>query len=206
MGLFGHKKLTLPSPSEALPGRRESRRFIGDYVLSEGDLLENRHFDDAVAFGGWSLDEHCIGGIENLEHPPSYFHAHFREVYQIPYRSLYSKNIGNLLFAGRNISQTHIALSSSRVMATCALMGQAVGTAAAICVEKGVSPRDIAKEHVDELQERLLRDDAFIPKRPAKDPDDLARKADALFASSTVSGDAKLLTDGSEPMSELKSK
>lgn len=180
----------------SIPGRRESRRFIGDYILSESDLLEHRHFRDAVAYGGWSLDEHCPGGIENPEEPPSYFHHRFSKVYEIPFRCLYSKNISNLLFAGRNISQTHIALSSTRVMATCSLMGQAVGTAAALCVQMGITPRELAQTHVDLLQERLLRDDAYIPSRPARDPDDLARQADLIFATSTLSGDAKLLTDG----------
>lgn len=75
-------------------------------------------------------------------------------------------------------------------------MGQAVGTAAALCLKKGVLPRDIAQKHIDELQEQLLRDDAFIPLRPARDPKDLAKTADLIVASSTISGDAKLLTDG----------
>ncbi len=180
----------------SVPGRRESRRFIGDHILSEKDLVEHRHFPDAVAHGGWSLDEHCPGGIENPDDPPSFFHYKFSKVYEIPFRSLYSKDISNLLFAGRNISQTHIALSSTRVMATCALMGQAVGTGAALCVQKGVLPRELAKEHVGELQEQLLRDDAFIPNRPAKDPKDLARQAGVIFAHPTRSGDAALLTDG----------
>ena len=77
----------------SLPGRRESRRFIGNFILSEKDLTEHRHFHDAVAYGGWSLDEHCPGGIENLKEPPSYFHERFSEIYEIPYRSLYSKNV-----------------------------------------------------------------------------------------------------------------
>lgn len=181
---------------QSLPGKRESRRFIGDYILREGDLLNHTHFKDAVGYGGWSLDEHCWAGIENLEDPPSYFHHHFNKVYEIPYRSLYSKNIANLSFAGRNISQTHIALSSTRLMATCATMGLAVGTAAAFCVQKKCNPRDIATNHVDELQEQLLRDDAFIPHHPAKDPKDLARTAALIDASSTASGDPKLLNDG----------
>ncbi|CAN0602119.1 unnamed protein product, partial [Ectocarpus sp. 12 AP-2014] len=180
----------------SLPGKRESRRFIGDFILSEGDLLNNRNFDDAVAYGGWSLDEHNPGGIENLSEPPSYFHSKFAEVYQIPFRSLYSKNVSNLLFAGRNISQTHMALSSSRIMATCALEGQAVGTAAALCLKNKANPREIGKKYIDELQEQLLRDDVFIPKRPAKDSNDLAKNASLIFASSTLSGDANFLTDG----------
>jgi len=180
----------------SLPGKRESRRFLGDYILCEPDMLGYRDFRDAVAFGGWSLDEHNPGGIENLPEPPSYFHEKFEQPYQIPFRCLYSKNVPNLLFAGRNISQTHIALSSSRIMATCALEGQAVGTAAALCVKKQISPRELGGKHIDELQEQLLRDDAFIPNRAAKSPGDLVKKASLIFASSTSSGEAELLKDG----------
>lgn len=180
----------------SLPGRRESRRFIGDYIMSEGDMLGHKHFKDTVAYGGWSLDEHNPGGIENLSEPPSYFHEHFNKVYEIPFRSLYSANVPNLLFAGRNISQTHIALSSSRVMATCSTMGMAVGTAAALCVKKNVLPRELSNDYIEELQEQLLRDDAFIPNRPAVDTNNLAKNVADIFASSTGSGDVKLLTDG----------
>ncbi len=180
----------------SVPGRRESRRFLGDHILSEPDLLEHRHFEDAVAFGGWPLDEHNPGGIENLNDPPSFWHAHFDRVYEIPFRSLYSRNVTNLLMAGRNVSVTHVALSSTRVMATCATMGQAVGTAAALCVRKGVSPRELGRDHIHELQEQLLRDDAFIPLRPANDPNDLARQASRIVGSSTSSGDVRLLVDG----------
>lgn len=180
----------------SLPSRRESRRFIGDYIHNERDLIDLTHFDDAVAFGGWGIDEHNPGGMENIHLAPTTFHAHFDEVYQIPFRSLYSKNITNLMFAGRNVSQTHIALASSRIMATCALMGQAVGTAAVLCLDKNVTPRKIAQNHIKALQEQLLRDDVFIPKRPANDTKDLAQKASELFASSTKSGDVKLLLNG----------
>jgi len=180
----------------SLPGKRESRRFIGDYILCEPDMLGNKQFPDVVAYGGWSLDEHNPGGIENLKEPPSYFHEHFEEPYQIPFRSLYSQNVPNLLFAGRNISQTHIALSSSRIMATCALEGQAVGTAAALCIQKKVLPRKLGKKYISDLQEQLLRDDSFIPNRPARDSKDLAPTATLIFASSTQSGDASFLTDG----------
>ncbi|WP_282135536.1 FAD-dependent oxidoreductase [Seonamhaeicola maritimus] len=180
----------------SLPSRRESRRFIGDYIVSEKDMTEHKHFYDAVAFGGWSLDEHNPGGIEDISEPPSYFHYHFEEVYQFPFRSLYSKNVSNLMFAGRNVSQTHIALSSSRIMATCSLQGQAVGTAATICNRKNVLPREVGKNHINELQEMLMRDDAFIPKRPANDPKDLAKKASLIFGSSTLSGDVKNLLNG----------
>lgn len=180
----------------SLPGRRESRRFIGDYILSERDLVDHKHFEDAIGFGGWSLDEHNPGGIENLSDRPSFFHHKFKKIYQVPFRSLYSVNIKNLMFAGRNASLTHIALSSTRIQGTCALMGQAVGTAATMCLEKDILPRDVAQKHILELQEKLMRDDVYIPKRAAKDPKDLAKKANLIFASSTKSGDVKNLTNG----------
>mgnify|MGYP005989112749 CR=1 FL=1 len=180
----------------SIPGRRESRRFVGDYILCEPDMLGLRHFDYAIAFGGWSLDEHCPGGIENLKEPASYFHSRFKDVYQIPFRSLYSKNIENLLFAGRNVSVTHIALSSTRIIGTCAMMGQAAGTAAAMCAEKGISPRELYQNNINDLQEQLLRDDSYFPHRPAVDSKDKAKNASLIFASSTSSGDVKNLTDG----------
>lgn len=99
------------------------------------------------------------------------------------------------MFAGRNISQTHISLSSTRVMATCGVMGQAAGTAATICIKRNVLARDIYKKHIVELQEQLLRDDCYIPNRPAFDPNDFARKA-IITASSTKSGNVLLLFDG----------
>ncbi|VGO14657.1 hypothetical protein PDESU_03222 [Pontiella desulfatans] len=180
----------------SIPGRRESRRFMGDHILTQNDLLGYTHFEDAVAYGGWSLDEHNPGGIENLDEPASYFHKGFEKLYEIPYRSLYSKNIPNLQLSGRNASLTHIALSSTRIISTCAMMGQATGTAAALCVRKGIMPRELGQKHINELQEQLIRDDTFIPNRPANDPTDLVRNGGKLFASPAKSGDAKLLADG----------
>lgn len=179
----------------SIPGRRESRRFMGDYILTQKDMITYRHFNDAVAFGGWSLDEHNPGGIEDLSQPASYFHSRFNQVYEIPYRALYSKNINNLSFAGRNVSVTHMALSSSRIIGTCSMMGQAAGTAAALCTQKKVNPRQIANHHIKELQEQILRDDSYIPNRPANDSNNLATQA-KLSASSTSSGHVDLLTDG----------
>ena len=180
----------------SIPGRRESRRFMGDFILTQNDLLDNRHFDDAIAFGGWSLDEHNPGGIEDLSQPASFFHARFKDMYQVPFRCLYSKNISNLLFAGRNVSVSHMALSSTRIIGTCSMMGQAAGTAAAMCAQKGVNPRELYKKHIKELQQQLLRDDSYFPNHPANDPKDKARKVSSIFASSTSSGDVKNLLDG----------
>lgn len=169
---------------------------MGDIILNQKDLAANKKFDDAVGFGGWSFDEHNPGGIENLEEPASYFHKGIKVLYQIPYGALYSRNIENLSMSGRNVSVTHMALSSTRIIGTCSTMGQATGTAAAMCVQKGTNPRELRKNHINELQETLLRDDAFIPYRPANDSNDLARKAKVIMGSSTISGDAKLLLDG----------
>ncbi len=180
----------------SLPGKRESRRLVGDYMLSDVDMLSGRHFDDAVAFGGWSLDEHCEGGILSLHKPASYFHTNFTEYYEIPYRCLYSRNIENLYMAGRCASVSHVALSSTRIIGTCSVMGQAVGVAASMCAEKGVSPRDIYTTHIDELQERMLRQDYFIPNRPAEDQDNLIKRASRFTASTTRSGDVQNLLDG----------
>ncbi|NIJ44829.1 hypothetical protein FHR24_001268 [Wenyingzhuangia heitensis] len=180
----------------SLPGRRESRRFIGDHMLSETDLTGHRHYEDAIGYGGWSLDEHNPGGILDIKERPSFFHEKFKTVYQVPFSSLYSKNIENLMFAGRNASLTHIALSSTRIQGTCALMGQAVGTAATICASKGITPREVKQKYIKQLQEMLMRDDVYIPKVAANDPKDLAKKASAVFGSSTKSGAAKNVING----------
>ena len=179
----------------AVPGRRESRRFVGDYMFSQRDMTEYRHFDDAIAYGGWPIDEHVPGGIENPHDPPTWFHHHFDKIYQFPFRSIYSKNISNLMFAGRNASCTHIALSSTRIIATCSLMGQAAGTAASLCLKYDATPRQVGNAHIKELQQLLISDDVFIPDIPADGAGDLARQS-VVTASSTSSGDVKLLVDG----------
>ncbi|MGQ9729771.1 MAG: FAD-dependent oxidoreductase [Candidatus Zipacnadales bacterium] len=169
-----------------VPGKRESRRLIGDYVLRQQDCVEARRFEDTVAYGGWPIDIHAYGGIENSA-PPARF-DHLEDIYTIPFRMLYSRNIDNLLMAGRDASATHLAHGSTRVMATCAVMGQAAGTAAAMCAEKNCSPRELGKNYLTELQLRLNRDDCYLPGIQIADPDDLAQKA-SLTASSQASPD-----------------
>lgn len=143
-----------------LPGKRESRRYMGDIVLTENDVAEGGHFEDLAAYGGWTMDDHdpagFYGQLPNINHPaPCPF--------GIPYRAMYSVNIDNLFFAGRNISATHAAMSATRVMATCATIGQAVGTAAALAVKYRLSPRGVYEERLQELQETLMYDDAYLP-------------------------------------------
>lgn len=142
-----------------LPGKRESRRYVGDYVITQNDVEAEGRFDDIIAYGGWTMDDHFPEGFYYDGGHPTIYHP-APSPWGIPYRCLYSKNIKNLLFAGRNISVTHAALSSSRVMGTCSLLGQALGTAVAIAVNDGVPLRgvDTAK-----LQQQLMEDDCWIP-------------------------------------------
>lgn len=158
-----------------VPGCRESRRLMGDYVLTEMDVRENRMFDDAVAYGGWPMDDHVRCGILDFEQYPSTV-LNFDGIYTIPYRCYYSRNIRNLMMAGRNISVSKMAFGSTRVMGTCAVGGQACGTAAALAVHYGCSPRDVGA-HMDELQQTLLKVDCFLPGVENHDSLDLARSA-----------------------------
>lgn len=160
-----------------LPAKRESRRIKGDYVMTEKDVLTAPSFEDTVAYGGWPMDMHCIRGIRNPDSDPT-FYIHVPSIYAIPYRCYYSKNIENLMMAGRCTSSTHMAHGSTRIMATCAVGGQAVGTAAALAVDKGISPREVS-QHISQLQQQLLRDDCFIPGVRNEDPGDLAREGKA---------------------------
>ncbi|MBR4443306.1 MAG: FAD-dependent oxidoreductase, partial [Clostridia bacterium] len=144
-----------------LPGKRESRRYVGDYMLNQNDVQAEGRFEDIVAFGGWPMDDHDPRGFRNTDHPNVNYSA--PSPYGIPYRCLYSKNVPNLFCAGRNISVTHWALSSCRVMGTCALLGQAVGTAAAIAAREGCGPRDVYARHLAELKQTLMDDDSYLP-------------------------------------------
>lgn len=173
-GEFDADRLTLEWVG-SIPGKREYRRLWGDYTLTQHDILDQTEFPDAVAFGGWSIDLHPVEGVyaERAGAQQRYSDG----TYGIPYRSLYSRDVGNLLFAGRNISASHIAFGSTRVMATCATQGQAVGTAAALAARHGVSPRAIGRDRLEELQRTLVREDAPVIGVRAQDPDDLAQRA-----------------------------
>ena len=172
-----------------LPGKRESRRYVGDHILTQHDVRAGGHFDDLVAYGGWSMDDHHPGGFRSPEQPTIYHPA--PSPYGIPYRCLYSANIDNLFCAGRNISVTHTAMSSTRVMATCATLGQAVGTAAAIAALYGLTPRGVYEQRIAELQQTLMDDDCYLPFRRRAIPA-LTRNA-ALFCDSP---DAENLRNG----------
>jgi hypothetical protein len=147
----------------SLPGKRESVRFVGPRILTQHDVMAGGRFEDVVAYGGWTLDDH---------HPDAFWkHGHLSEHHKcpspfgIPFDCLYSVNVPNLLFAGRDISCTHMALSATRVMGTCATLGQAVGTAVAVAQKYGVMPASVRKDHIAELQNTLEDDDCMLPYR-----------------------------------------
>lgn len=147
----------------AIPGKRESTRYIAPHILTQEDVLTGGHFEDVVAYGGWTLDNHDSHGFHNKGLASiEYF---IPQGFGIPYDCLYSVNVPNLMFAGRDISATHMAFSATRVMATCALIGQAVGTAANMILEKGTTPAGLRKDHIAELQDRLEFDDCMLPYR-----------------------------------------
>ncbi len=159
-----------------IPGKRESRRFEGDYMIHQRDLIEQTRFEDAVSFGGWSIDLHPADGV--FSERPGCNQWLSKGVYQIPYRCLYSRNIRNLFLAGRIISASHVAFGSTRVIATCSESAQAVGLAAALCKQHQLQPRDLFTQgHVKTLQQQLLRTGQFIPHVPMTDAADLASKA-----------------------------
>ncbi len=179
-GKFNADNMTLEWVG-SIPGKREYRRFKGDYVLNQNDLEVQTQFEDNVTFGGWSIDLHPPEGMYAADYTSKHFHSD--GVYQIPFRSLYSVNVNNLLFAGRNISATHIAFGSSRVMGTCASVGQAAGTAAALCVEHRTTPRGLYQHHLKQLQQTLLWEDASLIGVKNEDPADLALSADVTASS-----------------------
>ncbi len=132
-------------------GMRETNHLVGEYTLTRDDLMTGQPFDDVIALGGYHLDIHTPdhGGLET-ERPPTY---------QIPYRCLVPKGVDGVLVAGRVISATHEALSSTRVIPISMAQGQAAGTAAALAVRLGIEPRDVP---IAELQAVLRKDRAIL--------------------------------------------
>ena len=146
-----------------LPGKRESRRMCGEYMITQKDICDKKVFEDEIAYGGWPLDDHFPGGFYHRGHPNTDYAT--PAPYSLPYRALYSQNVENLFFAGRNISMTHTAMSSIRVMATCALLGEAVGKAASIAVKESLTPHDVYLDKTANLQQLLMDEDCFLPSK-----------------------------------------
>jgi hypothetical protein len=191
-----------------IPGKRESRRFEGDYMLTQQDVVEQREHTDAVAFGGWSIDLHPADGV--FSEKPGCNQWHSKGVYGIPYRCYYSRNVANLFLAGRIISASHVAFGSSRVMGTGAHGGQAVGMAAALSVQNDLLPRDLTEpQHLASLQQELLKIGQHLPGIALHDLTDLTHSATLLASSEFVltelpaNGPLQPLTDSAAQMLPL---
>lgn len=175
------KNLTLEWVGQ-IPGKRESRRFEGDYMLTQRDVVEQRLHDDAVSYGGWSLDLHPADGL--FSELPGCTQWHAKGIYQIPLRCLYSRNISNLWLAGRIISASHVAFGSTRVMATIAMAAQVIGPATRICLSNGLTPSSLANGPLmTTLQQYLMQSGHHIPDTEPRHRD-LSHEA-TLTASST---------------------
>ena len=205
LGVWDHIKNSGSHPGSAnwaldwfgfLPGKRESRRFIGHHILTQNDLEKPTDFEDVIAFGGWSLDTHPPDGIDAVEeHPCS--QPYTDHIYGIPLSCCVSRDIDNLLFAGRNISATHIAFSSTRVMATCSVIGEGVGVYAATVTEMGISPV-IGLQHPNVIhltQQRLLKGGAYLPGLRLQD-EDLSKSAHIAASSHQPGGEPENILDG----------
>lgn len=179
-----------------LPGKRESRRLVGDVILTEQHCVTDQHWPDAIAYASWWLDLHSPGGINNKKAPGAWegWDKHFENYsrvapFSIPLRCYYSKNVENLWMAGRDISVTHAAMGPLRVMLACGAQGQSVGTAAAYAVLNDLTPRQTADpegEHVRKLQQTLLKQDGRLLSIPNLDESDLARRARTTASSSAA--------------------
>ncbi len=175
------------------PYKRESRRIFGDYTLTEKDVRDPSIHPDDIAYGSWGIDIHLPGGIHDRNVPPypePRSDANFKQrstiPYGIPLRACYSRNVQNLLTAGRPIGASYVAFASSRVLPTGAIVGQGVGAAAALCMKYRCEPKEVAASHAAELQQILLRQDASIPGVENADSADLARRAKVVASSEAV--------------------
>ena len=146
--------------SAHVSGKRESRRLLGDVVLAKADVLGDRAFPDGCVPTGWPIDLHLPDpryekGFEGNAFISKAFYDHFKHTFWIPYRCLYSRNVPNLFMAGRDVSVTHEALGTARVMRTGGCMGEIVGMAASLCKRHGVDPRGVYEKHLDGLKELM---------------------------------------------------
>lgn len=180
-----------------VPGKRESRRIMGEYLVTENDIQEKKVFEDEVGFGGWFVDLHTPGGLlaehaeasaatdgEEYNTFDEYMVKSYCGPYGYPLRSLIAKDVDNLMMAGRNISATHAALGTLRVMGTTAIMGEATGVAAAVALNNKVGLKIVPSKYIKEVQQKLLRGGCFLPNFKNEDIKDLALKA-KVTASST---------------------
>lgn len=181
----------------AVPGKRESRRLIGHHVLHEADVMQSRVHSDAIAYGGWPIDLHPPEGVDRPEEPPCIQHE-VPWIYDIPLGCCIARDLDNLMFAGRNLSATHVAFASTRVMATCGVVGEGVGVTAARAALSGMMPNEIRQnpQAMAQVQQRLLKQDAFLIGRRLEDEEDYAPRATITASSETADGPAVNVISG----------
>lgn len=142
-------------------GKRESRRIVGDLILREQDLTRPIPYEDGTCTTTWRIDQHYPMEKNSADYPGEEWMSYGKlmpiDPYAIPYRCLYSRDVPNLFMAGRDISVTHVALGSVRVMRTCAMMGEVVGMAAAVCCRRGAMPRDVYTTWFQDLVELMKK-------------------------------------------------
>ncbi len=173
-------------------GKRESRRLMGDVVLSKDNLISGKEYPDGCVPTGWKIDLHLpdpryVEGFEGDAFIARAYYTDYPRPYWIPYRCLYSRNVENLFMAGRDISVTHEALGTVRVMRTGGCMGEVVGMAASLCKKHDTDPRGVYRDHLDDLKELMRRGVGKAPARPPKLKDVGENLAQA--AAITTSGD-----------------
>lgn len=144
-----------------ITGKRESRRLLGDHILTENDIVDAVPYPDGTCSTSWSIDLHYVKPENARDFPGQEFmttavHKYF-DPYPIPYRCLFSRNVDNLFLAGRDISTSHVAMGSIRVIRTCGMMGEVVGMAASVCKAHGSLPRSVYSDYLGELQ-ALMRE------------------------------------------------
>ena len=189
-------------------GKRESRRLLGDVILQEQDIVQGKEFPDACVTTTWTIDLH-YPDPENTRHFPG---REFRSIakhqrikpYAIPYRTLYSRNVPNLMMAGRNISVTHVALGTIRVMRTTGMMGEVVGMAASICKKHETGPRDVYDRYLPELRELMTRGVGAPPPPPVESrPPEWLKSAGVNLARSAKVAVSSQYTKADYPVSNI---
>ncbi len=191
LGLWDHVKNHCPTYRDAnrnrefvwtshIAGKRESRRLEGDYILSQRDYMQRTIHPDTVLYAGYDVDPHHPQGFWTTG-PQAFRLYHFKV--SVPFRILYSKNIDNLMMAGRNVSATHLAFNGIRVQRITCMMGQVVGTAAGMALCHGTTPRGVCYKHMAPLQQTLLRDGCYLMGMKNEDADDLALGAKVTASS-----------------------
>ena len=154
-------------------GRRESRRLLGDFILDQNHLRKKDFQEDGTCTTTWTIDLHLpkTAAESKFEGEPYQSNSLNEKIwpYPVPYRCLYSRNVPNLFMAGRDISVTHIALGTTRLMRTHGMMGEVVGMAASVCKKHGCNPRDVYTTHFDELKALMEKGVGDGKKHPRQD-------------------------------------